>query len=87
MGGNAPSKRGGTNLFYMFYFIYVMVRGLQFPFVLYRIQSHINLVSWILFNSVKRPGIVVPDDPVIGIRIVITAVHLEKMGAFMLRCF
>ena len=64
-----------------------MVRGLQFPFVLYRIYGHINLISWVLLDPVKCPGVVVPDDSVIGIRIVITAVHLEEMGALMLRCF
>lgn len=64
-----------------------MIWSLKLPFVLYRIYGHINLVPWVLFDTIERPGVVVPNDSVIGIRIVITAVHLKEMGALMLRCF
>lgn len=64
-----------------------MVWGLQLPFVFHGINRHINLITWITLDAIESPSIVVPDDPVIGICIVVAAVHLEEMGAFMLRCF
>lgn len=69
----------------MFNLVNEVVRSLDHPAILNRVFRQVDLIPGIVLQSIFHPRVVVPDDPVVRVRVEVPVVHPKEVSAFMLR--